>query len=42
MSEPVTIIAPNPSPLTGRGTNTYLVGDGEELVCIDPGPEEDS
>lgn len=42
MSDPVTIIAPNPSPLTGRGTNTYLVGDGGELVCIDPGPEDDS
>lgn len=29
--------APNPSPLTADGTNTYLVGD-EALTVIDPGP----
>jgi glyoxylase-like metal-dependent hydrolase (beta-lactamase superfamily II) len=31
------LLAPNPSPLTGRGTNTYVVGE-EEVVVIDPGP----
>ncbi len=31
------LIADNPSPMTGSGTNTYLVG-GDELVIIDPGP----
>jgi hydroxyacylglutathione hydrolase len=31
------ILAANPSPLTGTGTNTWLVGDGEVAV-IDPGP----
>jgi glyoxylase-like metal-dependent hydrolase (beta-lactamase superfamily II) len=32
------LIAANPSPLTGTGTNTYLVGSGEVAV-IDPGPD---
>ena len=31
--------APNPSPLTGSGTNTWLVG-GTELAVIDPGPDD--
>lgn len=33
------IVAPNPSAMTGPGTNTYLLGDDECLV-IDPGPDE--
>jgi len=32
------IVAPNPSPMTYRGTNTYLLGD-RDIVVIDPGPE---
>lgn len=32
------IVAPNPSPMTYRGTNTYLLGTGA-LAVIDPGPE---
>ncbi|GHF55698.1 MBL fold metallo-hydrolase [Seohaeicola zhoushanensis] len=31
------IVAPNASPMTYRGTNTYLVGTGD-LAVIDPGP----
>lgn len=31
--------APNPGPLTGSGTNSYLLGEGRVTV-IDPGPED--
>ncbi|WP_333684946.1 MBL fold metallo-hydrolase [Pontibaca methylaminivorans] len=31
------ILAPNPSPMTGAGTNTYLLGT-RDLAVIDPGP----
>ena len=34
------IVANNPSPFTFKGTNTYLVGTGSELVVIDPGPDD--
>ncbi len=36
------ILAPNPSPMTGPGTNTYLVSGAEGCVVIDPGPEIES
>ncbi|KIC20696.1 MBL fold metallo-hydrolase [Leisingera sp. ANG-Vp] len=32
------ILAPNPLPMTYRGTNTYLLG-GRSLAVIDPGPD---
>lgn len=33
------LLAPNPSPLTGPGTNTYLLGRSEVAV-VDPGPDD--
>ena len=35
------IVAPNPSPMTYRGTNTYVLGE-TELAVIDPGPASDA
>ena len=34
-----TILAPNASPMTFRGTQTYLIGEGDEVAIIDPGPK---
>jgi len=35
------ILAPNPSPMTFRGTNTYLLGE-TGLAVIDPGPADET
>ena len=35
------VVARNPGPFTGPGTNTYLVGI-DEVAVIDPGPDDKS
>jgi len=32
------VLAPNPSPYTFTGTETYVVGAGRDVVVVDPGP----
>lgn len=32
------VLAPNPGPFTGPGTNTWVVGDDTSAVVLDPGP----
>ncbi|WP_051467357.1 MBL fold metallo-hydrolase [Actinomadura oligospora] len=36
------VLAPNPSPMTLDGTNTWILGEpgAEEVVVVDPGPED--
>ncbi len=34
------VLAPNPSPYTGPGTNTWILGDEPALIVIDPGPDD--
>lgn len=33
------VLAPNASPYTYTGTQTYIVGNGSEVAVIDPGPD---
>lgn len=36
------VLAPNPSPMTLDGTNTWIIGSrGGAIVVIDPGPDDD-
>ena len=37
----IRLTAPNPSPMTYNGTNTYILGK-KELIIIDPGPNSQS
>ena len=36
------LLAPNPSRFTFHGTGTYIVGAGNEVAVIDPGPEREA
>ncbi|WP_433249613.1 MBL fold metallo-hydrolase [Streptosporangium sp. CA-135522] len=36
------LLAPNPSPMTLDGTNTWVIGRGEEMLVVDPGPDDES
>ena len=39
----VCVLAPNPSPWTLDGTNTWILGaDGEDVAIVDPGPDVDT
>jgi glyoxylase-like metal-dependent hydrolase (beta-lactamase superfamily II) len=33
------VLAPNPGPFTFKGTGVYLIGAGESVAVIDPGPD---
>lgn len=33
------VLAPNPGPMTASGTNTWVIGSGEECIVVDPGPD---
>lgn len=36
------LVANNPGPFTYKGTNTYLLGRGRDIMLMDPGPEDDA
>ena len=36
------VLADNPGPFTFAGTGTFLVGGGESVAVIDPGPADDA
>ncbi len=36
------LTAPNPSPMTYSGTNTYILGSGSDICIIDPGPNDEN
>lgn len=35
------MLAPNPGPFTGEGTNSYVVGDEAGVAVVDPGPVDE-
>ncbi|MER0239593.1 MBL fold metallo-hydrolase [Fulvimarina sp. MAC8] len=38
----VRVTADNPGPMTFKGTNSYVVGNADVCVLIDPGPEDEA
>jgi len=36
------VVAPNPGPYTGPGTNTWIIDAGPVAMVIDPGPDDDA
>ena len=36
------VVAPNPGPYTGPGTNTWILDAGPVVAVIDPGPDDDT
>lgn len=42
MTEVTRVVAPNPGPYTGPGTNTWILDAGPVAVVVDPGPDDDS
>jgi glyoxylase-like metal-dependent hydrolase (beta-lactamase superfamily II) len=36
------LLAPNPSPMTLDGTNTWVIGGEREVVVVDPGPDDEA
>jgi glyoxylase-like metal-dependent hydrolase (beta-lactamase superfamily II) len=41
MAQVTRVVAPNPGPYTGPGTNTWILGAGPVVAVIDPGPDDD-
>ncbi|WP_214108711.1 MBL fold metallo-hydrolase [Acrocarpospora catenulata] len=35
------VLAPNASPMTLDGTNTWVLGQGESVLVVDPGPDDE-
>ena len=35
------VLAPNPSPMTLEGTNTYIIGGPDAVIVMDPGPADE-
>ncbi len=42
MTQVSRVVAPNPGPYTGPGTNTWIVDAGPVAAVIDPGPDDDT